>query len=182
MITYKTCSHLIHLSTNKTFHWDSNLWNYFDIEYHCFTDLYYEFYGPLTIEIHIKCDPNCLCISLPVNTVMKPTRYLLRTGFRKKCHIMSFLFSLHNNKPSTNVGREIIHSCCSSPTTFFQQEFFTAFLSLKYVGKRKRAKDEENYIIPLTETILCEKLKALNSYQNKYFVCLSELKYLDIGY
>ena len=101
-------------------------------------------------------------------------------GIQKKCHIMFFLFSLYNNKTSTNDGREIINSSCLSPTTFFQQEFFTAFLSLKYVGKRKRAKDKENYIIPLTKTILCEKLKALNPYQNKYFVCLSEFKHFDI--
>ena len=96
-------------------------------------------------------------------------------GIQKKCHIMSFLFSLYNNKTSTNGGREIINSSCLSPTTFFQQEFFTAFLSLKYVGKRKRAKDKENYIIPLTETILCEKLKAFNPNQNQCFVCVSEL-------
>ena len=94
---------------------------------------------------------------------------------------MSLLFSFYNNKPLTNVGREIIHSSSLSPTTFFQQEFFTAFLSLKYVGKRKRAKDKENYIIPLTETILCEKLKAFNPNQNQCFVCVSELNHFDIG-
>ena len=101
-------------------------------------------------------------------------------GIQKKCHIMSFLFSRYNKQTSTNNGHKIINSSCLSPTTFFQQEFFTAFLSLKYVGKRKRAKDKENYIIPLTKTILCEKLKALNPYQNKYFVCLSEFKHFDI--
>ena len=45
-------------------------------------------------------------------------------------------------------------------------------------GNAQRIK--KTTIIPLTETILCEKLKALNPYQNKYFVCLSEFKHFDI--
>ena len=132
------------------------------------------------IEFHCKYDPAvCVSIYMSPHWYNQSITYLLRTGFRRTRHIMSLLFSFYNNKPLTIVGREIIHSL--SPTTFFQQEFFTAFLSLKYVGKRKRAKDKENYIIPLTETILCEKLKALNPYQNKYFVRVSESKHSDIG-
>ena len=104
---------------------------------------------------------------------MKPIRYVLRMGFRK--NVTLCLFCSHFI--ITRLQLMMVAKC---PTIFFQQEFFTAFLSLKYVGKRKRAKDKENYIIPLTKTILCEKLKALNPYQNKYFICLSEFKHFDI--
>ena len=54
------------------------------------TDLYYEFCGHLMIEIHSKCNSNSRCISLQVNTLMKPIRYVLRMGFRKNVTLCLF--------------------------------------------------------------------------------------------
>ena len=54
------------------------------------TDLYYEFCGHLRIEIHCKCNSNSRCISLQVNTLMKPIRYVLRMGFRKNVTLCLF--------------------------------------------------------------------------------------------
>ena len=59
-------------------------------KYSIITDLHYEFCGHLMIEIHSKCDSNSRWISLQVNTLMKPIRYVLRMGFRKNVTLCLF--------------------------------------------------------------------------------------------
>ena len=113
MDTYKTCSYLIHLSTNKTFHWDANfdniilIWN---INCKLIVIPSVSYFWPILWILFIFNDRISLQIwsSSLFTCLHTSTTNPLHTYYGRDSEehvtLMSFLFSPNNNKPSTNVG------------------------------------------------------------------------------
>ena len=76
------------------------------------------------IEIHSKCNSNSRCISLQVNTLMKPIRYVLRMGFRKNVTLCE-----------NGVGRDSFEQYIQFIPLIYSVQLMQASLKINYCRK-----------------------------------------------